>query len=495
MKKRIIIFLLILIIFISSCGSPEDNNSNTKNPAGDSHEQQTKDDIITTDEIAPDLPERDFNEAKINFLVRGGDANEWDALDIYTEGETGDAVNDIIFQRNCLVESKYNVIITETPVKVGSAYSTVSKLVKSGDNSYHAVIANAEESFSMSTNNLLLDLNAIPNIDLKNPWWDIALNKDLTLRNRQFCAANATNLMSYEATWIAMFNKKMLTDSGYDPANIYNMVKEGKWTLASYLELTKDYIMDLNNDGKMDDKDQYGTSGQSTLATGFYIGADLRFIEKDDNDGLIFKEFDDRTANLLDMITEICNNKTAFNSHDTSMNKQHSSNPEYSRVLLAENRTLFFTETLLCVRILREMAEAFGVVPMPKYDETQENYTSMVHHWATSLNSVPNICPDLEMTGIILEEMAYQSKQKVLPVYFEKAINGKYLRDEESIEMIDYIMQNRVIDLGVASNYGNISGGISDLIYKGKTDFASLYEKSGNSVKKEIDKIMNNLEQ
>jgi hypothetical protein len=245
--------------------------------------------------------------------------------------------------------------------------------------------------------------------------------------------------------------------------------------------------VDLNGDGKMDAEDRYGTAGQGSLGAGFYIGAGLRYVQKDENDNLIFKDFDERTANLLEKVTEICKINVGFNSHG-SMNK--SGNPEYGRTLLAENRALFFTETLLCVRALRDMADDFGVVPMPKYDEEQEKYISLVHHWAASLTSVPANCPDAEAAGIILEEMAYQSRQMVLPVYFDIAINGKYLRDEESVKMIDYIMENRVIDLGLANDYGNLDGRILDAVYKGNLAFASIYEKNGPAVRKKLESIM-----
>ena len=487
MKKLFVIFFLFFWAMASSCSpDPANDRSNGQNAAGDQTRQASENDAAA-EIFYPNLPERDFGGTEMTFLVRGGDAYEWDAIDIYAESETGEPVNDAIYKRNRLVEEKYNAIINEIPVPVGTMHDKISKIVKSGDSSCSAVIANAIESFSMATSELSVDLREISHIGLDKPWWDGALNKNLSICNKQLYAAGATNIMAYEATWIAMFNKKILTDNAYNPANVYEMVINGTWTLSSYMELTKDYVVDLNGDGKMNAEDQYGTSGQGSMATGFYIGAGLRYVQKDENDNLIFKDFDERTANLLEKVSEICKINIGFNSHGAMNN---SGNSEYGRVLLAENRSLFFTETLLCVRALRDMANDFGVVPMPKYDEDQEKYISMVHHWAASLTSIPASCPDIEAAGIILEELAYQSKQSVLPIYFDIAINGKYLRDEESVEMIDYIMENRVIDLGLANDYGNLDSRILDAVYKGNLAFASIYEKNGNAVRKKLESIM-----
>jgi len=486
------ILLLIFAAVMFSCSSNNntaDEQSIIKNENNANQSEQSAD--IAADDITPNLPEMDFDGAEINFLVRGGDGNEWDTIDIFTERETGDSVNDVIFRRNQLIEDKYNVSIKETTMSVNNGYNTVNRLVLAGDTTHHAIIANAREQFTMMSNKLLLDLNEILHINLKNPWWDAALNRDMSILNKQLYAANATNLMAYDATWIAMFSKKLMQDHGRKPSDIYNMVREGTWTLDRYIELTKDFILDLDGDGRMTERDQFGTAGQGTMAQGFYNCAGLKFIEKDENDRPFFRDFDERAAKILELASEIVDNNIAFQSHNTSMNK--SGDSEYGRTLLAENRTLFFTEAMICVRVLRDMADDFGVVPLPKFD-AQANYTSLVHEWAVSLTSVPNNCANIEMTGIILEEMAYQSHKTVLPVYFDIAINGKYLRDEDSIEMIDYIMSNRVMDLGVVNNYGNLNGNITTAVYRGGGDFASIYERAGNVVTKQLENLMESIE-
>ena len=493
MKKLYIISLLVCSLLILSCTSETDvKDSNANDPINNQTEEQQ---IIetTVEEIIPDLPERNFNGAEIQFLVRDDGGGQWQVVDIYAESENGDNVNDAIFRRNKLIEEKYSVSIKETTLPVGSIASTINKIVKAGEETYHGVICNAEEKFPMAFNNLILDLNELTYIDLNKPWWDASLNSDTSILKKQYYAAGALNIMAYEATWIGMFNKQMLQDSGYNSTDIYNMVKNGTWTISKYEELTRNFIRDLNNDGKMNHEDQYGTAGQSTMVMGFFVGGGLRFVEKDENDGLIFRDFNEHTSNLLEMLAGFLNNKVAFNSHDTGMNG--SGIGEYGRDLLAANRSLFFTETLGCVRVMRDMASDFGVVPMPKYDENQEKYISMVHYWATSLTSVPINCPDREMTGIILEEMAYQTQRTVLPEYFNVAINGKYLRDEESIEMIDYIMENRSMDLGISNNYAGLPWALQDSIYRDNVAFASIYERSKNTIISELERTMDKVNQ
>ena len=72
----------------------------------------------------------------------------------------------------------------------------------------------------------------------------------------------------------------------------------------------------------------------------------------------------------------------------------------------------------------------FGVIPMPKYDENQENYISMTHWWATSMISVR----ERPYENLPLEYMSYCRPPTVKPAYLNIAINGKFPADEESGE-------------------------------------------------------------
>lgn len=53
---------------------------------------------------------------------------------------------------------------------------------------------------------------------------------------------------------------------------------------------------------------------------------------------------------------------------------------------------------------LREMENDFAVIPMPKYDETQENYIS--HTYDSMFSMVPVTVDDTSMAGAVLEALS-----------------------------------------------------------------------------------------
>lgn len=114
--------------------------------------------------------------------------------------------------------------------------------------------------------------------------------------------------------------------------------------------------------------------------------------------------------------------------------------------LFANGRALFMPSGLVNMSSLGSMNDDFGMLPLPKYNEEQENYYSrLMDGW---INTVPSSNTDLSRTSIIMESMAVETKNLVYPAYLNSAMENKYLRDDESRKMIDLAQERRIVDLG-----------------------------------------------
>ena len=125
----------------------------------------------------------------------------------------------------------------------------------------------------------------------------------------------------------------------------------------------------------------------------------------------------------------------------------------------------------------REMELNFGILPNPKFDESQEEYHNAVHAWATTAVSIPVTSPDAERTGIILEALTAESFYTLRPAYFDISLQSQLLRDEESGEMLELIFATRVYDLAHVFNWGGIFDIFGSLAGSGSADFVSAYER------------------
>ena len=136
-----------------------------------------------------------------------------------------------------------------------------------------------------------------------------------------------------------------------------------------------------------------------------------------------------------------------------------------------------------------QMETDFGILPLPKYDEAQEDYITFVNP-AGSCLTVPITVASVERSGIVLEAMASESYRYLTPAYYNTALQQKYTRDNESAEMLDLLLQNRVYDLAMIYSWGNINAEYRSLADNNKTDLASVVAKREKQIDLGIEKFI-----
>ena len=94
-----------------------------------------------------------------------------------------------------------------------------------------------------------------------------------------------------------------------------------------------------------------------------------------------------------------------------------------------------------------------------------------------------------EKAGLILEAMAYYSVDTLTAAYYDNALHTRYIRDEESGEMLDIIFATRVYDLGFISNVGGLGKLMENMFSKKKTNFASEYESMSSAAETALEKL------
>jgi len=89
--------------------------------------------------------------------------------------------------------------------------------------------------------------------------------------------------------------------------------------------------------------------------------------------------------------------------------------------------------------------EAYGVLPTPKMEETQESY----HTWIQSgmhIYSIPVDVKNVERAAILTEALAAETYASLLPSYYEVILKARYFADEASSQMLDIIYDSVSFD-------------------------------------------------
>ena len=498
--KRIMCMFLILAILSSmmlmlSCGSNEEGNnsgndkSTTADPnAGDEVTETTEEQKPTVN--PPDLPANDYGGTNFVILDRYDPTVgwSWSNRDVVPTDEiqTGEEINDALFLRNSIVEDKYNITITHVSFEVGTIQSKLKASVASGNGDYDLVMPNIEIGLSSAQQGFIADLTQSAPLDLSNPWWNQRFIDDVSYQGKVFYAIGDVGIMANDATWILMFNKTLHKEYGLE--DIYSIVKSGKWTMDKMLEMCVNVSKDLNADQKWDRDDMFGMATSDNTTIGMLYGADVSFSAKDP-DGIPQLSLNtEKTTNVLEKIIQVMyqENHNTFNFSDwPSIPNTHL----VAQEIFETNRALFYGEVMQCVIRLRAMETDFGVITFPKYDEAQEQYTHVILSNPASCVAIPVNASDPEKSAAVLEDLAYQSLMYLTPAYYEQALRGKFIRDDDSAEMLDIILANRVCDIGYTGNVGNLVSEFMTMAKKGQANFASMYEKREAAAQKAMDKI------
>jgi len=491
-KLCCILILTAMILNLFACGQNANENIVPKNDAVQTNQvneeltNETKNDRPV--KISPELPESDFAGYIFKIYSMGPAYNEWSSRDIGADEENGEPINDAVYKRNRFVEEKYNITIAEVPSKAWDMEPTVKKVVAAGDDTYDAVATSMDAQANLATGGNLIDLKKAPYLDLSKKWWDQKANIDLTIGNKLFFTVGDLFIMDNDATWLIIFNKELIKNLGLE--NPYDIVKNNKWTFDKLLDMCKGVSKDLNGDGVMNREDFYGNVSQGENMTAYYLAAGEKYVKKDSND-LPFTAMDsERSYAVIEKIYDLMyDNTVSYNYWDLSDSEPF----KVTQKMFENNQAVFKITALQLVIRMRSMETNFGIIPMPKFEETQKEYAHYVHPIASAL-SVPATNQNIERTGIILEALAGESYYTVRPAYYEISINGKFLRDEESIEMLDIILDTRVFDLAKCFGWGGLGMVLEDMYRPKKRDFISTYEKKKTAYEKAIGKTLDSFE-
>lgn len=461
--------------------------------AGDEPKSTVATDASTTAETNiydPGLPDFNFEGSAFTILTKAvATYNEWGEVSVWTEAENGDAVNDAIFRRNSYIEEIYNIDIVE--YQSGTVTGDITKSVAAADNAYDVVMPSFGDCGSLAASGNFLDLFDLEYTDFSRAWWDQRSVDDLTIAKKLFFVSSDISNLNNDATWCTMFNKEMIAD--YTLTSPYDLVGQNKWTYENFYNMYYNVSTDINGNGKFDADDIYVNLTQNENYNAMYIGSGERLIEKDANDiPVISLGTDERSVSVLEIMVSIMTDEQfSLNYHTKASSLGYHL---WTTQMFEESRGLFWITNLQIVIRLRNLETAMGIVPVPKFSEDQAVYSNVV--WTVgSYVAVPKTISDLQRVSVILEAMAAKSMQLLRPAYYNIALNGKYLRDEESIEMLDIVIAERVYDLGLAYGFGGITEIVQSLVSKGNTGLMSAMDSKSKSIQSAIDKVVAKFEE
>jgi hypothetical protein len=475
--------LLCALPAATSCGSADNGTTVETAPNVDTAatEAVETEELTGRAAVRDNLPDTlDLGGKEIRILTRTDDRDT--KIEFIAESETGDVVEDAVYNRNLTVMERLNISMKVIEAGTGATRhngDVVNKLldksVLAGDDAYDLIGNHMSQITPYILKGMFLDIHNLPYLDWEQPWWNHSYNDLITLNGKQYMCAGELAQTMVSGIYVTFFNKKLWLENVGDD-NLYEIVLNGDWTLDKMKQYSDLMYRDLNGNGQVDEEDRFGMVYSETIqADGFAGGANIHFTTHNESDGYYYWSLEsEHTATFLSKIKALLHeNNNAWFTTDTL--RPFSTDLMYKMI---DDTVLFMPHMLSGTDQLRDMKSDYGIVPMPKLDENQEQYTTYVHNGFTVF-AIPTTCQIADTVAPFLEAMCAESYRYVTPAYYDVALKVKYARDEEAAAMLDIATQSIVLDFGYLFN---------QYIGTNTALFRSMFSKSAN-----IDKGMSSI--
>ncbi len=506
MNRKILSLILAIILCLSvfvSCTGNKPKDDTTDTGTADTTSSDTSDDPSSydseeakmVDEYVDDLATQ-YNFDGEKFVYIDGQGPLYDE-----EEETGDVEDDALYYRLRDIEEKFGVdfrndriqVVADTATGTDKADAIIREVMAGGD-AYDIMWGSQGNSVKdVIVANCVYDASSLPQIDFSREWWASGIQDNFAIGDTVYILTGPIIKDFYMDGACMLFNKTVAANFNIDQNSLYDMAREGTWTFDKMTEIAS--AIPTNNDGN----GIYRYLSPSGL--GFFYASGMKFISFDDNhDPYVEETLTRELSDLADTISAIMGDKTQAAEYrfyaDGASSWSELYGYENGEEMFTDGRALFMCCDTSTASNLREYDVEFGILPMPKYYDTQENYgTFSGEGGVVIIKSISN--PD--KVGTVIEACAALSIKYLKPALYDKILKGRSVYDVESRDMIDIINKCKVYEMisifanGDANQMGTVMKLVDESVEYNSSNLASGYRINAKLVNQTIKNIINGI--
>lgn len=474
--KNLLTAILVLSMTLSVCACQANGDTvNTDEAVTDTT------DSVTEEDIYANLPTGDYTGEEFNFAT-GYVYGEW-ALPVFDAENTGEVLDSAVYRRNQIVEENLGITINvDEYLNENDMLRDMVQFVMSGDDPYDVYDIVSNNAAPIILKDYFVDTETL-GLDLDKPWWNKTVMDSLTFNDTCYSIAGDLSVMYWDASYCLMYNKDMAEKLGLPDQ--YQLVRDGEFTIDA-VNTAMALAYEDNGNAVVDTEDTFGLTGNRRLMTYSMIAGGETFVPTD-KDGLPY--FEAPSERLFEMYEKIFDvyfdNDAVFLANKLQFND---SRKTWGSIFW-DGDALYYFEPVGSSKHLRESNFDYGFLPLPKYDADQEDYITPLLHYVHTMY-VTKANDDVEMVGVVLENLAAESRRIVRPAYFERVLEGKRTRDDDSIEMLEIIFENQVLNPAMVFDWGGFTGTIHDNAFMGNKSISSKIASITSMIQSDIQKTV-----
>ena len=434
-----------------------------------------------------------FEGETFNILCREDNAYGTYLYEIVADENETELVNQAVYERNLATEERFGIEIVANDIpgdwdQADNFINTFRNSIMAGAQDFDLIVSQQAYMAAPALNEFFLNIYDVPYIseDLDKPYFFSDMVDEMTVNNKLFHIVGDYSLTYWEQLYVMYFNKQIAEDENLE--DLYQLVRDGKWTIDKCIEMTKGVYRDIDGNGYVGAEDQFGyITDYGTTVEALFAQFDFPLTKRDDTGNIVMNIDVSKTVSILEKMIEF------FKIDDVYTYKMYSGIPEDQSPfdpIFTENRALFYPDVLNKAKKYRGMETDFGIIPYPMWDEAQTGYYTMSMD-AYSIAVIPLDAPNPEMSGAVIDVLSALSYDNVVPAYYEMALKSKFARDNESGEMLDLIRDGVTVNFGYFYHCDIDTGRFMRvLLEQENSNFASYYAANEKAFNRNLNRIL-----
>ena len=489
----LILAVLMIVPLLFACA--KDPESGENNDGGSGSGSGVLDGTNAAGETWPDdgLGTQDFGGRTIRVLNWSEcPVNEFEMEEKFDKSTLTSAV----YTRNENVKARMNVSFSFTSTEGSNLQeqnyaSEAQKLVNSSAVDLFSSYSRAGNI--MMVQGLIRDLRTSEYIDFSKPWWSQGLIDNASIWGKTYFCAGDLGWTLMGQTAMICFNKNMLAANTeilneFEVSSIYELVEKKKWTLPNMIKISRNF----EAEGEKDGADTFGCAvAHATPLDAFYKASDLKWMEKQE-DGSVAISNDQHSNRANEVVKQLVE---FFKTASGVVNDGATDGTFVGDISWNGGRTLFYQNAISAIISGRfsEKEFAFGVLPMPMFDENQEAYKTCPGFYY-SLYSIPRAVTVPEEVCCVLECLASEGYRHVAPAFYSETLRKQSSDSVDDYKMWETIKNSIEMDGGRLFDWQfeqcRCWGLFRSAVFAGNTGMTEQWERYGGTLISEA-KLLN----
>lgn len=347
---------------MAGCGSKDDQGAEPTKAPENSDAQATK--APSNDEPEATATPTPIPEAYIVRTDENGNVYDLGGMEVIirdwwsgdgTRAEAENAYDEARYEYYDWIQDTYNFTIKEMAIGDWGTNPDdfVNYATTGGDENYIFVLRQCGTIVNAMNQGLMYDLSALDCLDFTEDKWRSGVH-ELMGKGASVYGMRGTDP---EPRGCIYFNKRLLTEAGIDPAQLYEWQENGQWTWDKFEEICEKVQKDTNSDGVTDVWAMVQQGAEFHKQAVFANGGS--FVDKDAN-GKYFNDLE--SAETIEALNWTVRMRSTY-----EMPQPEGSQWNYFYAEFMNGKAVFLTgQAYNAGQDLKNMTDDFGCVVFPK---------------------------------------------------------------------------------------------------------------------------------